>query len=103
MYDYQTEKPKLFTEEGQATFLAVRDRVVKLIIIAGAVRMQEALNISGIGVSGESWTRMACVDRMVELGEIAEIEPMKEMPGQYRVFSEGAHFPRFDFRVGSTW
>jgi hypothetical protein len=34
---------------------------------------------------GDSWELMACVDRLIELGEISEIE-RGDCPGQYRVF-----------------
>lgn len=37
-----------------------------------------------IADSGDSWFLMACVDRLVELGEIREIT--KHAPGQCRVF-----------------
>ena len=37
-YDYAVERPKLFTEEGQVLFLAIRDQAKKLVEYAGAVR-----------------------------------------------------------------
>lgn len=37
------------------------------------------------GVTGDTWDHLACVDRMVELGEIKEITK-GETAGQYRVF-----------------
>lgn len=81
MYDYQTIKKNLFTDDGQRMFLKIRDFVNKTLEIAGAVRMQEAIN----SASGDSWTMLACVDRLVELGEIVEI-PQTSVAGQYRVF-----------------
>lgn len=81
MYNYEAEKPKLFTEDGQVTFLKIRDEVVRLIKISGAVRMQEAIK----GVCGDSWLMLACVDRLVELGELTEITS-SEVAGQYRIF-----------------
>lgn len=80
MYNYQTEKQVIFTEEGQKMFLAIRDKVSSLLKQAGAVRMQEAIS----GQSGLSWEMFACVDRLVELGELREITG--DVPGQYRVF-----------------
>lgn len=77
MYNYEAEKKELFTDEGQRMFLKIRDKVNELLDNAGAVRMQEAI--------GYSWRQLACVDRMVELGELREI-PQSGMPGQYRVF-----------------
>ena len=39
MYDYQAERPEIFTEAGQRDFLKVRDNVQRLLDIAGAVKM----------------------------------------------------------------
>ena len=53
--------------------------------------MQEAIQT----LSGDSWTMLACLDRMVELGEIREIREREvlvpyndviEGPAQHRVF-----------------
>ena len=81
MYDYQTEKPRIFAEDNQQDFLKVRDNVQRLLGIAGAVRMSEAIQ----GISGSSWFQLACVDRLVELGEIREITG-EDVAGQDRVF-----------------
>ena len=80
MYNYEVEKHSIFTEEGQRIFLSVRDRVEKFLRLAGAVRMQEAIK----GEIGDSWKMLACVDRLVELGEIKEIT--EDVAGQNRVF-----------------
>jgi len=82
VYEYEKEKPKLFTDEGQRAFLKVRDNVFHLLKEAGAVRMTEALR----GSTGDSWFQLACVDRMVELGEIRERTIPGEVAGQDRVF-----------------
>ena len=82
MYTYEGEKRALFTEEGQVMFLKIRDNINRLLESAGAVRMQEAISV----VTGSSWTMLACVDRMVELGEIREITG-QGVAGQYRVFT----------------
>ena len=83
MYLYSTEREKLFTDDGQRLFLAIRDTVNRHLRSAGAVRMSEAI----AGNSGDSWTMLACVDRLVELKEILEITT-GDVPGQYRVFVE---------------
>lgn len=82
-YNYQKIKPNLFTDDGQRMFLKIRDRVQGLLKMAGAVRMIEAI----AGNTGSVWDMLACVDRMVELGEIVEITP-KDSIGQSRVFIE---------------
>ena len=83
-YNYSSEKAELFTDGGQRMFIKIRDQVLRLLGIAGAVRMQEA--ISNIG--GDSWQMLACVDRMVELGELRELTN-SDVVGQYRVFVKG--------------
>ena len=82
MYSYETEKKELFTEDGQVMFLKIRDHVNNLLRQAGAVRMQEAISQT----SGCSWKMLACVDRMVELGELREITG-NNVAGQHRVFT----------------
>lgn len=81
MYNYDEIKPTLFTEQGQVMFLKIRDKVKTLIDSAGAVRMNEAIS----GTCGDSWQQLACVDRLVELGEIREIS-LDGVAGQHRVF-----------------
>ena len=80
-YNYEVEKHKIFTEQGQREFLKVRDCAHKLLAEAGAFMMFSALK----GISGDSWQMMAYVDRLIELGEIREITPAN-VAGQHRVF-----------------
>lgn len=86
MYNYQTQRPFVFTEEGQVKFLAIRDHVRYLLKTAGAARMQEIL--CGARGGGSDWDGLACVDRLVELGELRELTPAGTVQGQYRVFVE---------------
>lgn len=81
-YNYTTERPSLFTDEGQRQFLKVRDKVNNCIKLAGAVRMDAAI----ANCIGSSWEMLACVDRMVELKEIVEVTGDK-CAGQYRIFT----------------
>jgi hypothetical protein len=76
-YHYDQERAELFTESGQVLFIKVRDKVKYLLSVAGAFRIEEA----GFG----SWQEVACVDRMVELGELVEFA--RSCWGQYRVFT----------------
>ena len=85
MYNYETEKAAIFTEAGQEIFLAVRDGVHKALEMSGAITMGKAMNFAT--GSGSSWTMMAHVDRLVELGEIQEI-PQAFCAGQHRIFVE---------------
>ncbi len=69
MYKYENEKKNIFTENGVDMFISIRDEVRNLLKQAGAVSMACAIS----RVTGDSWTKMACVDRLVEVGEIREI------------------------------
>ena len=82
MYNYQTEPPHIFTEEGQVMFLKIRDNTKRLLGISGVARMQEMISVC----SGSTWHMIACVDRMVELREIREVSPPGCM-AQHRLFS----------------
>lgn len=82
-YDYQTERAYVFTESGQRQFLSIRDRVGRLLKEAGAVNLECAIK----GETGSSWEMIACVDRMIELGELREL-PTNGW-GQHRVFIFG--------------
>jgi hypothetical protein len=83
-YDYQKEKSNLFTEHGSVLFVKVRDRVKEMIAFSGAITMGRAMSLPpGVGAA-DSWTLMACVDRMVELRELREVATNGR--GQDRVF-----------------
>lgn len=79
MYVYEEQKSVIFTEQGQRMFLEIRDRANALLKNAGAFRMLEVF------CCGDSWDMMACVDRLVELGEIVELT-QTNVAGQYRAF-----------------
>ena len=79
MYVYQDLKSRLFTDEGQRMFLRVRDFVQDALQYSGAVRMEEAMKAA---MGGDSWTILACVDRLVEIKEVTD----GDCAGQHRVF-----------------
>ena len=83
MYVYNELKPDLFTEEAQEPFLKIRDNINWMLEKTGAFAMGNAL-IAG----GSTWYQMACVDRLVELGELREVTG-EDVAGQYRVFVKG--------------
>lgn len=87
-YRYDVERPKIFTEEGQRLFLAVRDRAQFLLKEAGAARVAELMRLPSIGAYG-SWEALACIDRLVELGELREVTDEAKVVGQHRVFVAG--------------
>lgn len=80
-YAYRTEKPKVFSEKGQEMFLAIRDNACRLLKSSGAAMMGHIIS----GRTGDSWTMLACVDRLVELGELRELD-YGQCQGQDRVF-----------------
>lgn len=78
MYNYQTERPTLFTEEGQIVFLKIRDKAHELLKKSGAFKLSNV-------ITGDTWLAMVCVDRLVELAEIREVTNAT-ICGQDRVF-----------------
>lgn len=82
-YNYQTERPFVFSEAGQDQLLRIRDFAFAMIEKAGAVRMDAMMQVAG---SGPSWAMMACVDRLVERKELVEVS-QADCPGQYRIFT----------------
>lgn len=87
-YLYETLRAQMFTDEGQRVFLKVRDAVKETMRQTGAIRMQEAIRVGATAAtSGDvgDWEMMACVDRMVELGELIEASPGRFTAGN-RVF-----------------
>lgn len=85
MYQYSAERGKVFTEDGQVLFLKIRDRARELMDEAGAARLDRIIQ----GCMGDSWEMLACVDRLVELGEIREVTDPGAVAGQRRVFVRG--------------
>ena len=81
-YLYSDLRDTVFTEDGQVRFLAIRDNTRYLLDKAGAVSMEKAI----AGQSGDVWKMMACVDRLVELGELREITAEQQVAGQHRIF-----------------
>lgn len=66
-------------------FLRIRDKTHELLELAGAARLEEMIS----GNTGESWLMLACVDRLVELGEIREVTEKGSCAGQHRIFVKG--------------
>lgn len=85
-YRYEDLKSDLFTEAGSVAFTRIRDRVRKVVREAGAITMGSAIH----GASGDSWVMLACVDRLVELGELREVGTTTTTgPMQERCFVPG--------------
>lgn len=84
MYNYQTERKVLFTEDGLRAVIKTRDAVRALLKEAGACTMGKILDKARVGLPS-SWEQMACVDYLVEQKEIREITG-NDVAGQFRVF-----------------
>jgi hypothetical protein len=80
-YDYATQRANVFTESGQKMFLTIRDKAEELLAVSGAVTCGKLLC-----TSGDTWSMLACVDRLVELGELLEIPNPRSTAGQHRIF-----------------
>ena len=87
MYQYEDYKWWPCSAEGQKQFLAIRDKVHAAIKGNGCVSMKSAI----AGQTGGSWEMLACVDRLLELGEISEIKNTKSNAGQHRIFVPAHH------------
>ena len=79
-YEYKTEREQLRTDSGMQMLLQVRDNVKRLLDTAGAFQADKAWK----GVTGSSWTMLACLDYLVEIGEIVELP--RQAWAQHRVF-----------------
>lgn len=64
MYDYQTEKPKLFTEDGVKTVLNTLRKIQSACEVAGCITRGRALG------TGDSWTALAAQDFLEEHGYV---------------------------------
>lgn len=68
-YVYETERAHLFTEPGVQLLMKMRDNVKVLLAKSGAFTVEKAMQ----GVSGSSWTMLAALDYLAELGEIKKV------------------------------
>jgi hypothetical protein len=83
-YIYEKERPNIFTDEGQRSFLKVRDAAHRLLSVAGAFREQELMLASH--VARDSWLHLAFIDRLVEIGEIRCVYYEPTIPRQHLVY-----------------
>ena len=88
-YRYEDLRESLFTDDGQRMFLAIRDRAKMLLREAGAFRLDNVIEKQ----TGDSWMMLACVDRLVELGEIVECQHPNNRVFQNRIFTNGGWRP----------
>lgn len=80
-YSYATERPWLFTEEGQTALIKARDNALAMLEEAGAFKGLAPLRDVNVP---STWQMLAILDRMVEMGDIREVTT--NVWGQRRVF-----------------
>ena len=90
MYNYEQMKPELFTEQGNATLIAIRDEARRLLSEAGAFRASKAWRKA----RGDSWLMLAALDYLVERGDIREWNHPSggQAMDQDRVFTHGENW-----------
>lgn len=66
-YDYEVLRRDLFTESGSEEFIRARDAMLELLRPTGAGRASLIFKASP---AGDTWSMMAHLDRMVELGDV---------------------------------
>lgn len=82
MYKYEEHRDWLGSLEGQRDLLRVRDWVHGALKNAGAFTLGKAI---GAAKDGDSFRRIALVDRLVELDEIEEV-PGQTCASQHRIY-----------------
>jgi hypothetical protein len=84
MYNYEVEKERLYSDIGFEMLIKIRDNANKLLREAGAFRNENVMK----GVTGDSFMMLACVDMLVDLGEIVEVT-QAGVAGQHKVYIGG--------------
>jgi hypothetical protein len=79
-YDYRTQRNSLFTDEGLALVMRVRDNARGHAKAAGAFTAWAAW----AGCSGNAWDMLAALDYLCEKGEIARVT--KGRAGQDEIY-----------------
>lgn len=84
-YVYAEQRPRIFTEEGQRVYLAVRDAARELLAVAGAARVGELIDASCKKLGAiDTWEALACIEHMKETGWLMEVGDSAVT--QHRVF-----------------
>lgn len=86
-YSYAEQRPFVFTEDGQKTLLNVLDKARECLKASGAV--SAGVLLSAATGSGDSWARMACIERLVELGYLRLVPCNEHRAWQDNVYVAG--------------
>jgi hypothetical protein len=87
MYHYKTERKFIFTEDGQKDLKAVRTIANALINITGCFKVGKLNDALG----SMTWSNLACVDYLVETGELFEITDKNIVTCQQRIFTNSTY------------
>ena len=88
-YRYQDHRPFVFTEDGSVAFVKLRDKVLALTRKTGCITRGKAMALAcGSNGVGDTWSAMALVDRIVELGDLCLCPGTEGWMGQYQILYE---------------
>ena len=81
-YDYKEQRQALLDDpKGMETLFQTRTKARAALELAGAFRADKVM----AGPAMDAWTQLACLDYLVELGEIREIK-QENCFAQHRIF-----------------
>jgi len=83
-YDYRIEKHKIFNDEGFKNIIKIMEFVNK----QESSVFQEG-DLTKVCAGGSSWTEMAYIHFLVEIGWLIEVELKAEPYGQFRIYRKG--------------
>jgi len=66
-YDYETQRPRIFTEDGVEMMMRMREKV------RACLRASGAFKASAVMTTGDSWDMLAVLDYLIEKGEIRRV------------------------------
>ena len=76
-YDYHKEREYVFTPAGVDTVLKLYENIFNRARNTGCVTVEKAMS----GLTGDSWSNLACVDFLIETKRIREVaDPL--IPGR---------------------
>jgi len=85
-YDYQREKGYTLTDEGSKEVIKLKNYIDNIIDKSGVMTAEACMEGCNCGTN---WQQLACIDRLVEIGELFEVNlGYEELMGQARIFAK---------------
>lgn len=81
MYNYNEQKAKLFTTEGVKMLMQISANAKRLTDIAGCATIEKVISCA----SGDTWTMLACIDYLIEIGELRKVHQALSCLSQYEI------------------